>query len=694
LSAKPVVLILCCRVAAACATVLLGLSGAMPAAAKAPLPVVLLYPETSGDITALVDLRTRLRLDGHVDVLTYDPESAAIKRVAAEASHPEWLLSAPAKDDDRLVLARALGVAFYAVVSPGRTSDSTHVELVETAISARTFDWSGTNRQFGVRAIESQVADSLAHPLVLEASNPPSETPPTPAGPDLPPPALTTPVLASGVVSAPTVTTPTPAPIVVPAPSVPAAALPVPLAAPSVPIVIPLPAGLTVPPVKPTFVPTVIPKPSMIPKPLAPAESPVVTAIKTAPRPLTLPETQIAPPLPVTVPPVVSALPVVPPQKLAPILKSGPLAPNSGGTGTEMARPSPALTRLKTLGPTIGPQIAMLPRPKPYVPEPDTPETLPLPLPGPTPERRLHPEDLRAIAPLMTKGDSALDGGDFVGAISYFRQAINGAPLSVVPRLKLAQAYEREGLSDKALDEARRALEIAPDSAPVLQLLTDLDQQNGTSDGTLIRYRAQIERSPSDPTAHIGLANALWNSGDLEGAETEYKAAKALAPVGDHAADAHLAQLYSTEARYDDALSALQNAGSGGYALAIKIVKNRAETLSSTLDASRDAFNGGKSTREQFYDDAKKLSAQAQGLAGFVAKVTPPPRYKLSHLHRMLSTNLLAQEAAMLVSFIETGDAQQSDSVATLEKAAATEMLTAQATEENLGLWTGKKPTE
>jgi tetratricopeptide (TPR) repeat protein len=260
----------------------------------------------------------------------------------------------------------------------------------------------------------------------------------------------------------------------------------------------------------------------------------------------------------------------------------------------------------------------------------------------------------------------------------------------VVPRLKLAQAYQKAGMSEKALDEAKRALEIAPDSQPVQKFLSDLDQQDGTSDGTLTRYRAQVGHSPDDPAAHAGLAEALWNSGDLAGAEAEYKAAKRLAPAGDHAADAHLAQLYAAQARYDDCLAALKEAGKDGYVFALKIIKNRADTLSSTIEAARDAFAGGKNTREQFYDSAKKASAQAQALAGFVARVAPPADCKLSHLHRTLATNLLAQEAATLVSSIETGDAAQGARVSQLEKAAQTEMLTAQAAEEKQGLWAGK----
>ncbi len=442
------------------------------------------------------------------------------------------------------------------------------------------------------------------------------------------------------------------------------------------------------PVVKPTPIPEAAPIIKIAPVPEA---SPVVKPAPIAqPAPITkttpLPTPEFAP--------VVKPVPVVAP---APVI---PLAPAPVVTLPTPPVPKPEVTPLKASSlPAKTPQdsvplvAALPPRDHAYTPAPQEMTTTPakpardtIPVIKPAPKV----EDLAAITPLMTKGDAALDGGDVVGAIALYRQAVNGVPLSVVPRLKLAQAYQKGGLSEKALDEAKRALEIAPDSQPVQQFLTALDQENGTSDGTLARYHALIERNADDPAAHAGLAEALWNNGDLSGAEAEYKAAKRLAPAGDHSADSHLAQLYATQARYDDCLAALQDAGKDGYALAIKIVKNRADTLSSTIEASREAFAGGKSTREQFYDGAKTTDAQAQALAGFVARVTPPAEYKLSHLHRMLSTNLLAQEAATLRLFIETGDAKQSDSVSHLEKAAQTEMLTAQATEEKLGLWDKK----
>ena len=612
-------------------------SGLAPVHAKAPLPTVLLYPASSTDVPALVDLRTRLRLDGILQALTYDPDSASVKRVAAETSHPEWL-NGPLSDTARLALARALGVAFYVVVSPGRQSDSTHVELVQTAPPALTFDWYGVNRQYGARALESQAQAALG-----PASSATGNTAPALVAPDLAP-----------------VVAPVPAPVVVaPAPIAPKPLVTAP----------PSPVADTI---KAIPAPEPAPAAKLIPTPTA---APIAAPVIKLPAPI------IVLSAPISAPAVTTPAPVPAPDVNAPVFQSHKAAP-----------PAPAKSPHSSV-----PLVAALPpRGDHFTPAPQevttTPPVQPIPARATLPIVKPMPkaEDLAAIAPLMKKGDSALEGGDVVGAIALYRQAVNGAPLSLVPRLKLAQAYQKGGLSEKALSEAQRALEIAPDNQPLQQFLSQLDQENGTSDGTLTRYRVQIDRSPDDPAAHSGLAEALWNSGDLSGAETEYKAAKRLAPTGDHSAAAHLAQLYATQARYDDCLAVLQEAGKDGYALALKIIKNRADTLSSTIEASRDAFTGGKSTREQFYDGAKTTDAQAQALASFVARVTPPPEYKLSHLHRMLSTNLLAQEAATLRAFIETGDTRQSDSVSKLEKAAQTEMLTAQAAEEKMGLW-GKK---
>ena len=301
MSAKPVA----ARIGLA-ALCLLG-GGLAPAHAKAPLPTVLLFPASPADVPAMVDLRTRLRLDGVLQALTYDPDSASVKRAAAETSHSEWLLRT-LSDNARLALARALGVAFYAVVSPGRQSDSTHIELVQTAPPALTFDWYGVNRQYGARALESQAQAALG-PIVSApgnnalALNGASAL----AAPDLAP--VVAPAPAPVVVApspAPVVVAPSPAPVVV-APS-PAPVVVAPSPAPVV--VAPSPAPVVV---APSPAPVVV-APSPAPVVVAPSPAPVVVAPSPAP-------VVVAPsPAPVVVAP--SPAPVVVAPSPAPVVTS------------------------------------------------------------------------------------------------------------------------------------------------------------------------------------------------------------------------------------------------------------------------------------------------------------------------------------------------------------------------------------
>lgn len=625
---------------------------------------MLLYPASPADVSAVVDLRTRLRLDGQVQVLTYDPESAAVRRAAEESAHPEWVVGTLTNDGARYSLARALGAAFYIVVGPGRQPDSTHLELVDTTPAALSFDWYGTNRQYGARALESQIQAALAHPAAgaIESIAAAPVTPtPIPAAP-------------------PVIALPTPI-----APPVQTATVPPPVAAPPVPAV-------AAPPVQIAAVPEPVPAAPLTaaPLPLLPSGRPATASPAGLPKTIITPERVVARALPApaltvplpkptaarSLPAPVAALPALPltlPEQVMPRPVLAPARPP-----TQMARVFPPALPTPKIAPAIEPPAGPIPD--------DTLPVVAVPVPVLKAPSAKAP-DLAPVLPLLAQGDSAMDGGDLVSAISFYRQAVNGVPLSVVPRLKLAQAYQKSGLNDKALDEAKRAVEISPEDDSLQKFLAQMDQDSGNSDGSLARARALVDRDPANAGAHSDLAEALWNSGDLRGAETEYQSAKKLSPAADHLADAHLAQLYAAQGRYDDSLDALKAAGGEGYPLALKIVRSRSETLSSTIDASRSAFAKGSITREQFYDAAKKTSADTQALADFVSQLKPLPAYKLSHLHRVLSANLLAQEAATLVSMIETGSEATAATVSDLDKSAMTEMLTARAAEEKLGLW-------
>lgn len=522
-------------------------------AADSP-PTIVLYAAVlndADDVHALVDLRKQLRKDGVVEVLTYDPASAAMIRAVRDVHQSELLASPMTSNTDRFSMTRALGAQFFAVVTKSSKRGKVNIGLFEAAASGRSW------------TVSDQKAEDAAHQIERDISAPAAA--PAPVASTLPPPAPAS------------------------------AAPPVPKTQPV--LAAPMP---TLAPLRPTLSPTT---PRVTKAPPAAAPSPPASPAR------------ISPPA-------------------TPIAKSPPAA----------AAPPP--------------------------------------------------EDLSAIKGQLSQGDSLLSQGDFAAAIAVFRSAINTAPLSVVPRVKLAQTYLEADMQDKALDEATRALEIAPGNAAILSFLSRLDAQTGTSQGAVARYTAQVAQNAKDPMAHVELGDAYWNSNSINQAESEYNTALNLAAPGtvaQHTASAHLARLFAAEQRYADSLAALKTAGPSGYALALGIVQSRTDTLSTTLEGAQDDFSAGKSTHAAFYKTAGDVSAQAQTLADFVVKITPPPAFKLSHLYRIQATHLLAQQAAVLVIYIETSDSGQAARAAQLGKEAQTEMLTAHATEEKLGLWGDKQ---
>jgi len=267
-----------------------------------------------------------------------------------------------------------------------------------------------------------------------------------------------------------------------------------------------------------------------------------------------------------------------------------------------------------------------------------------------------------------------------------YRQAIDGAPLSVVPRLKLAQAYLQGGFKDKALSEAKRALQVSPDSIPVQEFLIHLDSDENTSEGAVAMYEGLVEKNPNDPGVHVELGDAYWNNEDLGRSESEYKIALHLSKPGDNRAAGQLARLYAVQSRYDDVKRVITKLGDAQYPLAVKIIQSRMETLITTLSTSRESFDAGKSSHEQLYDVAKKISADSGALSSFISDVTPPQDFRISHLHRKLGADLIGQEADVIQKFIETSDSTLEDRAVSFEKSAETEMLTAHATEQKFGL--------
>jgi len=381
-------------------------------------------------------------------------------------------------------------------------------------------------------------------------------------------------------------------------------------------------------------------------------------------------------------------VPIAPPPNItqeAPAI--APATPPPANPQTQVT-PPPAAPEPVIPAPAAPPPAVVQP---PATPSPvQTPDTTAAPdFTSPTPQVDTSGTSSATEASLLSEADDDVTRGDVASAIAIYKQAINASPLEVAPRLHLAKAYLAGGLRDMALDEARRALVMDPNNVPVQQFLLHIDEQSGNSDGAIARNKALVDRNSTDSAAHIGLGDAFWNNNDLVSAEQEYKTAIHLSAPGDVSAVGHLARLYAAGGRYSDSLKVLKDAGSGVdiYEIALQIIQGRADELSAKLDTARDSFQAGDSTREAFYDTAKGASTQINALSDFANAITPPKPFQVSHLHRIQGVDLLAQEAAIYVSFIETSNADDGQKAMDLEKASQTEMLTAHATEERGGLW-------
>jgi tetratricopeptide (TPR) repeat protein len=369
-------------------------------------------------------------------------------------------------------------------------------------------------------------------------------------------------------------------------------------------------------------------------------------------------------PAPVTPAPVTPA-PVTPaPVTPAPVTPA-PVTPDNGGAGGGSVLP------VQT-SPVVG---AGGPAPSP---------------PGGNPNVNRNAADLAAVQPLIAAADRDVDSGDLIDAYALYRQAINLAPLSDVPRLKLAQAYLQGGQTDLALSEARRALEVVPDSAAVQAFLTQYDTQNGTQFGKVVRDQALAVKDPQDPAVHLNLGDALWSQGRDADAEAEFVQARDLARPDSlvrEKAVAHLAGLHAATGRYTDALAEMAASGDLGYPLVLTVVQNAVDDLAGDLDRAQDEYAAGKLTRADLYGKVQADEAKAQALADFVVKISPPAAYAHSHLDRVQAVTLFSQAAAELTGYLETNDPTQQDKAVQLEKDAQTEMLTAHAAEQKLGLW-------
>lgn len=129
---------------------------------------------------------------------------------------------------------------------------------------------------------------------------------------------------------------------------------------------------------------------------------------------------------------------------------------------------------------------------------------------------------LRSPAAYESRGMRALDGRDFAGAVSQFRQGVELAPDSLALRHKLATALLLVNDVPAAVGELEEILRRAPDFSEAHYSLGVLDLGAGRLDQALVRFTAAVRGDSAYLPARLQLANTLRARGRFQAALDHY----------------------------------------------------------------------------------------------------------------------------------------------------------------------------
>lgn len=111
----------------------------------------------------------------------------------------------------------------------------------------------------------------------------------------------------------------------------------------------------------------------------------------------------------------------------------------------------------------------------------------------------------RATQDLLARAKSATDAGRLDDARAAYEQAIAASPDSAFLYRDLAAVERRGGLTDRAIEHLRRAVELEPGDARALAALGELLEQSGDVVAALSMYEAAAKADPSVvPAATLG----------------------------------------------------------------------------------------------------------------------------------------------------------------------------------------------
>ena len=189
-------------------------------------------------------------------------------------------------------------------------------------------------------------------------------------------------------------------------------------------------------------------------------------------------------------------------------------------------------------------------------------------------------------------------------AIETAKMAIQLQPNSGIAHFNLGTLYAARGRFDLAQPHFEKTIHLYPNYAEAHSNLGQLLAQRGDLEGGIRQFRKAIELNPSLGGPYLNLGVALARQGRIEEAIPQLQEAARLTP---ESAQAHysLGSVYASEGRYDEAAKAFNDAlrVQGDFAAAH-------QSLAQLL-----ALQGKKGEAMQHYQEALRLMRQ-KGAAG------------------------------------------------------------------------------
>lgn len=293
-----------------------------------------------------------------------------------------------------------------------------------------------------------------------------------------------------------------------------------------------------------------------------------------------------------------------------------------------------------------GPFKKLKPRPRPE--EDNTPTIVPA--------AEVFPTDPKALDTAKTK----IQGGDFAGALTVLRDAVDADPTLLEKRMALIQLLTQLRMQEQVASEARRAAVLFPEQAELRLIAVRAWLALDKTEEASVDLNEFLARKSDDASA-LALLGDLWIS--------RQEPEKAIEPF---TKSIEISSSFS--ARFGRALAHALTGNSAGctadlaalgtpspkeietsYPVAVRSLEGATEHLGAKL---REVL---QKTRIQSNDPAVVKQAEdalalAQSLASMTDKISVPPKHQQSHLRRDLAQKLLVQAAGEALAFAKSGD--------------------------------------